>query len=66
MNRIGRDLLNSNKAAANVEKSTTGHRDLLSLLVGANIAVDLPDSQRLSDTDVLARTHVHMVVFSIF
>ena len=66
MNRIGRDLLNSNKAAANVEKSTTGHRDLLSLLVQANIAVNLPDNQRLSDADVLARTYVYIVMSRIF
>jgi len=67
MHRIGRDLLNDSKAAAaSAEKETTGHRDLLSLLVRANIAVDLPDNQRLSDADVLARTHADTVICCIF
>lgn len=67
MHRIGRELLNDSKAmAASAEKDTTSHRDLLSLLVRANIAVDLPDNQRLSDADVLARTHADFVICCIF
>lgn len=31
-------------------------RDLLSLLLKANLAVDIPASQKLSDEEVLART----------
>lgn len=30
-------------------------RDLLSLLVRANVAVDIPSNQRLSDEDIIAR-----------
>ena len=32
-----------------------GPRDLLSLLLKANMATDIPDNQRLTDEDVLAR-----------
>ena len=33
-------------------------RDLLTLLLKANMATDIPESQRLSDEDVLARACV--------
>jgi cytochrome P450 len=61
MVRIGRQLLGDSKAAISAsekagEKDTTAtRRDLLSLLVRANTATDLADSQRMSDEDVLAR-----------
>ena len=63
MARIGKELLSSAKAAARAsatekgetEKLTLYGRDLLSLLVKANIATDIPENQRLSDEDVLAR-----------
>lgn len=60
MDSIGSKLLDESKAAAiasekNGENSTSQHRDLLTLLVRANTAKDLPDNQRLSDEDVLAR-----------
>ncbi|KIM82588.1 hypothetical protein PILCRDRAFT_467407 [Piloderma croceum F 1598] len=62
MHRIGRGLLNDSKAAAaSAEKDTTGHRDLLSLLVRVNIAVDLPENQKLSDADVLAQIGTFIV-----
>lgn len=32
-------------------------RDLLTLLIKANMSTDIPENQRLSDEDVLARTH---------
>ena len=42
------------------EKSISGKnladRDLLTLLIKANMSTDIPDSQRLSDDDMLART----------
>jgi hypothetical protein len=58
MTRIGRQLLNESKAslAGTGEKGNNWKaRDLLSLLVRANMASDLPAHQRLSDEDVLAR-----------
>lgn len=57
LTRIGTQLLSESKsiaAAAVGEKRTGG--DLLSVLVRANMATDLPESQRLSNRDVLART----------
>jgi hypothetical protein len=61
MTRIGHQLLDKGKvAAAELEKgkkeSHVQGRDLLSLLIRANMSSDLPDNQRLSDEDVLART----------
>jgi hypothetical protein len=53
MSRIGKQLLRESKASIG-DKGTA--RDLLSLLVKSNMAKDLPESQRLSDEDVLART----------
>ncbi|EPQ50326.1 cytochrome P450 [Gloeophyllum trabeum ATCC 11539] len=64
MNRIGRQLLAEKKAAVLAdlrgEKQKVGRdsvqgRDLLSLLVRANMATDLPEGQRMSDEDVLAQ-----------
>lgn len=66
MNRIGAQLIAEKKAAiareASVKKGHGGGgqslqgRDLLTLLIKANMATDIPDSQRLSDADVLSRT----------
>jgi hypothetical protein len=66
MARIGKELLASAKATARagatekgeIEKSSLHGRDLFTLLVKANMATDIPESQRLSDEDVLARTFV--------
>jgi hypothetical protein len=63
MAHIGNELLSDAKAAAQaiatekgeIEKNSLHGRDLLSLLVKANMATDIPESQRLSDEDVLAR-----------
>jgi hypothetical protein len=38
-----------------IEKASVQDRDILSILIRANLASDLPDSQRLSDEDVLAQ-----------
>jgi len=57
LTRIGNQLLSKSKsiaAAAAIDKRAGG--DLLSVLVRANMATDLPESQRLSDRDVIART----------
>ncbi|KAF8894813.1 cytochrome P450 [Infundibulicybe gibba] len=61
MSRIGRELIDGSKKAMSesVEKgesaSRKATRDLLSLLVRANTATDLPASQRLDDQDILAQ-----------
>ena len=58
MQRIGLDLLTESKAAIVADEKDgriSRSRDLLSLLVRANTANDLPESQRMSDVDVLAR-----------
>jgi hypothetical protein len=68
MGRIGAQLLSESKAAVlattsvngSVEKRSMQARDLLSLLVRANMATDLPDSQRLDDADVLARVYLRL------
>ena len=63
MSRIGRELLSNSKAAVlqneSLEKDTWKTRDLLSLLVRANVATDLTESQRMLDEDVLARAYYH-------
>ncbi|KAF8451154.1 cytochrome P450 [Boletus edulis BED1] len=69
MNRIGRELLSEAKAAAResatekgeIEKKNLRGRDLFSLLVKANMATDIPESQRLSDEDVLAQVPTFLV-----
>jgi hypothetical protein len=38
-----------------VEKKTVQGRDLLSLLIKANMATDLPDSSRMTDEEILSR-----------
>ena len=64
--RIGMQLIADKKAAVlraaaanGGEKGISGKdiadRDLLTLLIKANMSTDIPDSQRLSDEDMLAR-----------
>jgi hypothetical protein len=57
MMRIGGKLLADSKReiAENGTFETGRGRDLLTLLVRANTAKDVPEAQRLSDKDVLAR-----------
>ncbi|KAJ7052294.1 cytochrome P450 [Mycena amicta] len=60
MQRIARQLLQESKndMAANgtfAPEGSSRARDLLSLLVRANTAKDLPEGQRLSDDDVIAQ-----------
>ncbi len=65
MRRIGIGLIQEKKAqiareksdskSGGVERKDMQGRDLLTLLLKANMATDIPDSQRLSDEDVLAR-----------
>jgi len=71
MNRIGRQLLSNAKATVMssygveeggpIEKSSLQGRDLLSLLVRANMATDIPENQRISDEDVLAQVPTFLV-----
>ncbi|KAJ7740499.1 cytochrome P450 [Mycena olivaceomarginata] len=64
MMRIGRELLAESKReiAQNGAFEGTGRaRDLLSLLVRANTSKDVPESQRLSDEDVIAQVPTFLV-----
>ncbi|KAH0833995.1 cytochrome P450 [Lanmaoa asiatica] len=64
MDRVGKELISNAKAAARASATEKGEvtkdslhgRDVLSLLVKANMASDVPESQRLSDEEMLART----------
>ncbi|KZT18878.1 cytochrome P450 [Neolentinus lepideus HHB14362 ss-1] len=67
MSRIGNQLLSEKKAAVRgenekiVSKDAMQGRDLLSLLVRANMATDLPEGQRMRDEDVLAQVPTFLV-----
>ncbi|KIK04008.1 hypothetical protein K443DRAFT_676319 [Laccaria amethystina LaAM-08-1] len=65
MSRIGEELLSNSKAAVSqnesLEKDTWKTRDLLSLLVRANVATDLTESQQMLDEDVLAQIPTFIV-----
>jgi hypothetical protein len=68
MARIGNQLLRDSKAAVvadqetggKFEKSTFKRRDLLSLLIRANMSTDRPPSQRMTDDEVLARKYLRL------
>jgi hypothetical protein len=60
MARIGETLLRESHDAIRAESDVVGksswkRKDLLSLLMRANMATDLPPNQRMADEDVLAR-----------
>ncbi|PIL32220.1 cytochrome P450 [Ganoderma sinense ZZ0214-1] len=71
MHRIGRQLLQERKAeimqmygeegAGAIEKKDLQGRDLLTLLIKANMATDIPNSQRLTDEEVLAQVPTFLV-----
>ena len=48
-------LADAQQKGRGVEKKDLADRDLLSLLIKANMATDIPESQRLTDEEVLAR-----------
>ncbi|KAJ7697452.1 cytochrome P450 monooxygenase [Mycena rosella] len=55
---IGNKMLSETKAAINTSgdpKSVSGGRDLLSLLVRANMSPDVPDHHRMSDREVIGQ-----------
>ncbi|KAF8834517.1 cytochrome P450 [Paxillus ammoniavirescens] len=68
--QIGKGLLTKAKAAVlagtteggGIKKSGIQGRDLLTLLVRANMATDIPESQRLSDEDVLAQVLTFLIL----
>jgi len=51
------EILSSSEIHSNgrVEKKNIQGRDLLSLLMRANMATDIPDHARMTDEDILAR-----------
>ncbi|KAK7438408.1 hypothetical protein VKT23_018021 [Stygiomarasmius scandens] len=56
MDRIGAELVQEAKKSSQEEKDGTGKsRDLLSLLMKANMNTNIPEDQRMSDEDVLAQ-----------
>ena len=64
MRRIGAELVAKKKAAIiasskkggiDLSKRDVEGRDLLTLLIKANMASDIPENQRLSDEEVIAR-----------
>ncbi|KAI0329991.1 cytochrome P450 [Cubamyces sp. BRFM 1775] len=71
MRRIGSQLIREKKAEIQREMSESKNRsvarndvqgrDLLTLLLKANMATDIPDNQRLSDEDVLAQVPTFLV-----
>ena len=70
MDRVGTEIIQERKKFIMSEKSEEnklgqkdlGGRDLLSLLLKANLASDVPESQRLNDAEVLARTFCILLV----
>ena len=69
MGRIGLQLIAEKKASiiaasgeSGVETKNVIGRDLLTLLIKANMATDIPESQRLSDEEMLARKVFQMSV----
>ncbi|KAK7042020.1 cytochrome P450 [Favolaschia claudopus] len=61
MRRIGMGLLEESKRQAMAGAESHTARDLLSLLVRANMDKDIPESQRMSDDDVLAQVPTFLV-----
>lgn len=61
MSRIANELVAESKAVAAGTGEKHGGRDLLSLLVRANMETDLSASQRMSDQDVLAQVPTFLV-----
>ncbi|KAI0743349.1 cytochrome P450 [Daedaleopsis nitida] len=70
MQRIGKQILAERKAeilressekAHTLEKKDVQGRDLLTLLIKANMATDVPESQRLSDEEVIAQIPTFLV-----
>ncbi|KAJ7861631.1 cytochrome P450, partial [Mycena leptocephala] len=55
---IGRQIVSESKAnmrASNGEKTLGGGRDLLSILLKANMSTNIPETQRLNDAEVISQ-----------
>ncbi|KAF8162807.1 cytochrome P450 [Crassisporium funariophilum] len=65
MNRIGKELMRNSKASiladSKVEKTSWRGRDLLTILLRANMSTDLPVNQQMTDEDVLAQVPTFLV-----
>ncbi|KAI0267407.1 cytochrome P450 [Gloeopeniophorella convolvens] len=71
VNIIGRELIQRKKAEilataesdvkGSVEKRTIQGRDLLSLLIKANMASDIPDSARMGDEEILSQVPTFLI-----
>ncbi|KAF7341386.1 Cytochrome P450 [Mycena venus] len=58
MHSIGKQIVSKSKAdikASEGEKILGGRRDLLSILLKANLSTTIPETQRLSDTEAIAQ-----------
>ncbi|KAJ7087972.1 cytochrome P450, partial [Mycena belliarum] len=58
MTKIGKNLVSETKAsikASGTTKDLGGRRDLLSVLLKANMSTDIPESQRMTDAEVIAQ-----------
>ncbi|KAJ7671617.1 cytochrome P450 [Mycena polygramma] len=61
---IGHELVEQSKLASSKELTEgclTGHRDLLSLLLKANVRADIPEYQRMSDEEVIGQIFTFFV-----
>lgn len=62
---VGKELVAQKKRELDsVEKSTEIGKDLLSLIVKANMAQDLPDSQRLTDQEIIYQISTFLIAGS--
>ncbi|KDQ07869.1 hypothetical protein BOTBODRAFT_139546 [Botryobasidium botryosum FD-172 SS1] len=69
MRQIGRELIQQKKDAilaevgtsGIIEKSSVKSRDLLSLLIKANMASDIPESQKMSDEEILDQISTFLI-----
>ena len=59
--RIGHGLLEQNRATekmSSLAKDSWKGRDLLSILIRANMATDLPSTERMTDDEMVARNYL--------
>jgi hypothetical protein len=49
-----------------VERHDVGGHDLLSLLIKSNIAADMPESMRMSDSEILSREQIFPFPYIVF
>jgi len=52
--------------SSTVERLDVAGHDLLSLLIKSNIAADMPESMRMSDSEILSREHIIPFLNAIF